>query len=223
MNAIIINVRHKTMELTASRPHNVQLFDLLAESIRDSDEEVAIQLIETLDSKALRDLEKYRLDDKDDDPTTDSDINLLQLAAAYSVSRELLCLLATKAPGLLSLGRRYPYEGQTALHTLISKENVQVVDAILSQHSPQERRRLLTLTTVTVGGATVFCVSGRRFSFVFERSYSGASAFWVSGCRFSFVFERSYSGASVFWVYGHRFSFVFELSYSSASVFWVSF
>ena len=133
---------------------NLLLLDLLADYILDSDEENAIRLLESLDPSALRDLEHYRVGDRDDargDHAGDSDVSLLQLASAYSVSTELISLMALKCPVLLTAKRQYPYEGQTALHTLVSKENVRAVDAILKQQGcPSQVERLLKLSTVTV-------------------------------------------------------------------------
>ena len=135
-------------------PSNLLLLDLLADYILDSDEENAIRLLESLDPSALRDLEHYRVGDRDDargDHAGDSDVSLLQLASAYSVSTELISLMALKCPVLLTAKREYPYEGQTALHTLVSKENVRAVDAILKQQGcPSQVERLLKLSTFTV-------------------------------------------------------------------------
>ena len=61
------------------------------------------------------------------------DESLLQLAAIFHGDVEVMSRLASACPWLLLLQRQGEYEGQTLLHTLVSKQNVAAVSALL-QH-----------------------------------------------------------------------------------------
>lgn len=61
------------------------------------------------------------------------DESLLQLAAIFHGDVEVMSRLASACPRLLLLQRQGEYEGQTLLHTLVSKQNVAAVSALL-QH-----------------------------------------------------------------------------------------
>lgn len=61
------------------------------------------------------------------------DESLLQQAAIFHGDVEVMSRLASACPRLLLLQRQGEYEGQTLLHTLVSKQNVAAVSALL-QH-----------------------------------------------------------------------------------------
>ena len=66
------------------------------------------------------------------------DESLLQLAAIFHGDVEVMSRLAGACPRLLLLQRQGEYEGQTVLHTLVSKQNVAAASALLQHPSLHE-------------------------------------------------------------------------------------
>ena len=58
--------------------------------------------------------------------------------------------MVKKCPELLFVQRSFPYEGQTVLHTLVSKENTAAVRALLEMLDKQTKKELFKMTTNTV-------------------------------------------------------------------------
>lgn len=60
------------------------------------------------------------------------DESLLQLTVNFHGDINIMTQLASLCPNLLLLQRQGEYEGQTVLHTAISKQNLNVAQAILA-------------------------------------------------------------------------------------------
>ncbi|XP_076436173.1 transient receptor potential cation channel subfamily V member 6-like [Babylonia areolata] len=73
----------------------------------------------------------------------DCDENLLQQAAIFHGDITVMRKLATLCPGLLLQHRQGDYEGQNVLHTLVSKQNVEGVRALLGDLAPDRCDLLL--------------------------------------------------------------------------------
>ena len=69
--------------------------------------------------------------------------SLLQLAAIFHGDPEVMARLAALCPPLLLLARGGDYEGQTVLHTLVSKQNLAAARALLAHRDLRQPWLLL--------------------------------------------------------------------------------
>ncbi|KAK7487388.1 hypothetical protein BaRGS_00021350 [Batillaria attramentaria] len=101
----------------------------------------ALLQIELLVANDMTDiLEKFRVNE---------DESLLQLAAIFHGDVEVMERLGAACPRLLLHQRQGDYEGQTVLHTVVSKQNIAAADAILRH--PNLREAWILLNGKAVG------------------------------------------------------------------------